>query len=353
MMTSLQEEQIAAHPDFPWLEAGNVARVSALFERLNWLRREERVASCDKAGEGNMNLTLRVRTDQRSMILKQARPWVEKYPEIAAPWDRSLSEQGFYARVSRLPEVAAAMPRVLAADADAKVLLLEDLGEAHDLTDLYAGRQISEEELRSLAGYLSALHGGTRGKADPALANRDMRALNHEHMFVVPLHPDNGVELDVHELWLAKEADALCDDPAFCAAVQLVGQRYMEDGECLVHGDFFPGSWVATDDGIRVIDPEFCFFGDAELDLGVAIAHLRIADHDLDFAKAFLSAYVGQESEPGYDVAWVAAYAAVEVVRRIIGVAQLPIPQTMGLRARLLKQARGALLSRAVEDLWV
>ena len=47
-----------------------------------------------------MNCTLRVTTTRRSFILKQARPWVEKYPQIAAPVERARVEAAFYAAVA-------------------------------------------------------------------------------------------------------------------------------------------------------------------------------------------------------------------------------------------------------------
>lgn len=352
-MTKLQEECVAAHPEFPWLEAGNVEQLEAFLASRDWLRAGERLVSCDKAGEGNMNLTLRLRTDQRTMILKQARPWVEKYAHIEAPWDRSLFEQRFYERVASIPEVASAMPRLMATDADAHVLVIEDVGEGGDFTDLYSGARIAEDEIRALAQYLRALHEGTRSKPDPEFANREMRALNYEHQFVVPLETDSLVDLEIHELWLKEEAGRLRDDGAFCAAVQIVGERYLKDGPCLVHGDYFPGSWLRSEEGPKVIDPEFCFYGDAEYDVGVCIAHLRMSEQDFDFAKAFLAAYVGSDRESRLDMDWVARYAAVEVMRRIIGVAQLPIPPTEGLRARLLKHSRKALMGRSVEELWL
>ncbi len=118
-MTKLQDKCIAAHPEFPWLEAGNVEQLEGFLRDRHWLR----------AGEGNMNLTLRLRTDRRTMILKQARPWVEKYAHIGAPWDRILFERRFYERAASLPKVAAAMPRLMATDADAHVILMEDVGE--------------------------------------------------------------------------------------------------------------------------------------------------------------------------------------------------------------------------------
>jgi 5-methylthioribose kinase len=39
----------------------------------------------------------------------------------------------------------------------------------------------------------------------------------------------------------------------------------------------FPGSWLKAADGLRVIDPEFCFLGDPEFDCGILAAHLMIA----------------------------------------------------------------------------
>ena len=89
---------------------------------------DESISSITIAGEGNMNLALRVTTDQRSVIVKQSRPWVEKYPGIAAPEERILSEINFYGYVADLSDVRAAMPSVLGASPSQRLLVLEDLG---------------------------------------------------------------------------------------------------------------------------------------------------------------------------------------------------------------------------------
>jgi 5-methylthioribose kinase len=52
--------------------------------------------TAERAGEGNMNCVVRVRLPNRSLILKQARPWVEKYPSIAAPVERAASEARYH-----------------------------------------------------------------------------------------------------------------------------------------------------------------------------------------------------------------------------------------------------------------
>ena len=68
--------------------------------------------TAERAGEGNMNCVVRVRFPNRSLILKQARPWVEKYPSIAAPVERAASEARFYHFAAKSSSVAAMMPRL-------------------------------------------------------------------------------------------------------------------------------------------------------------------------------------------------------------------------------------------------
>ena len=103
-------DAMRAHPAFPWLDAGDPSGLRAFLTARGWLDPGERMIACTRAGEGNMNLTLRVRTERRSMVLKQARPWVEKYDHIEAPWERSLSERWFYDRVASIPGWPATCP---------------------------------------------------------------------------------------------------------------------------------------------------------------------------------------------------------------------------------------------------
>ena len=141
---------------------------------------EENLAAVSRAGEGNMNLTLRLVTGRRSLILKQARPWVEKYPALAAPAGRSRVELAFYEAAARRPELARMMPRLLGSDPSSGVLALEDLGEAQDFTPLYRQGALAESELDELVAFLVALHRPPEGLTPDERAifrNREMRAL--------------------------------------------------------------------------------------------------------------------------------------------------------------------------------
>jgi len=349
---TIRTEFIEKHPNFPLLEAENTQQIEDFFRERHWLESGERVQSCAKAGEGNMNLTLRVRTNRRSVIVKQARPWVEKYDHIPAPWDRMRFEQQFYERAAAIPPVAGRMPALLDADEQAHALLLEDAGQGGDFTDLYAASQIPQSVLTDLGDYLSALHHHTHGEPDPTFGNHDMRKLNHQHIFQVPLDPDNGLDLDSFETGLKGAALFLQEDNDYRGLVEETGQHYLADGPCLLQGDFFPGSWLRTKSGVKIIDFEFCFFGHPEFDLGVPIAHFALANQPRDIAETFLAAYGHPGDGSLCAEEWIGRYAAAEVMRRLIGVAQLPIGRTENFRRDLLQRSRIAMMTGDWKELF-
>lgn len=296
--------------------------------------------SVERAGAGNMNLTLRVRTRAGSLIVKQGRPWVEKYPQFAAPPDRTLVEAAFYEAVASSPAVSAMMPAVRHVDRRNRVIALEDLGAASDCTDFYKGKAPSMTSLTALLGWLESLtRVVVKSECRAIFANRAMRALNHEHIFDVPLRPNNGLDLDALTPGLAAEARAMAADSDFRAAVAALGHRYLADGTVLVHGDYFPGSWLETSSGLRVIDPEFCFLGDPEFDCGVMAAHLAMGGCDQAVQMVCRSL-----SERRLDAELAARFMGVEIMRRLIGVAQLPLPADLNRKRSLLALSRRLLL---------
>jgi 5-methylthioribose kinase len=306
----------------------------------------ENVVALRNAGDGNMNCTLRVTTPRRTFIVKQGRPFVEKYPQIAAPAERTLVEASFYRAAERCAAVAARMPKLLDADADARIIVLEDLGDARDCTDLYAGATLQPGECTTLTQYLLAVHQCDVPKADRDLfANREMRALNHEHIFALPLRDGNGLALDAITPGLQGSADALKRDRAYVDRVHALGERYLADGDALVHGDFFPGSWLRPDRrsperSVAVIDPEFCFRGAGEFDFGVMLGHLVLASQPAD-----LVGQVEQAVPRGYDMRAVRQFAGTEIMRRLLGVAQLPLRASIEEKRRLLDESRRLVLA--------
>lgn len=307
---------------------------------LEYLVRKRLITSADevkrieKAGEGNMNLTVRVQLRQASFIVKQSPPYVAKYPEIPAPEHRVQLEGHFYRLVARSPEVRQAMPGLLLLDHEQDVLVLEDLGKLASFQSLYDQASLTEDRLGQLLQWILQLHQISYNEQERAsLANREMRQLNHEHIFDLPIQRQNGLDLEAITPGLSAVADRLKQNSSFISRVHELGRLYLSDGPVLLHGDYYPGSWLQREQAVYIIDPEFGFFGPKEFDLAVLYAHLlltRQAESLCDQVKDFTNDYQWDLIE---------AFAGVEIMRRLIGVAQLPLSADLIQKESWLDQA--------------
>ena len=324
-------------PAYPLL---NGEQPNALLETLvsiNVCQPTETIVSVDKAGEGNMNLTLRVTTDQRSVIVKQARPWVEKYPDIEASDERILAEIDFYLNVSKFAYVYAAMPSVLATNPQQRLLVLEDLGLASDYASFYDrnAEQSEVDRVFDLAmAWVSQLH-DCEVASDQQIGCKPLRTLNHQHIFTIPLTDPPVIDLNEVCDGLTAVSQKLLDDDSIHQAMANLGEVYLGDhGQVLLHGDYYPGSWLKTDAGFRVIDPEFCFVGPPEFDLGVLAAHWIFCGGQADRVAVdrVVQANSRQVSE-----GLVFGFAGAELIRRLVGVAQLPLNADLQCRTKWLE----------------
>ena len=317
------------------LDRNDLLAMTAYLKALQWLSEEETIVSLTKPGEGNMNYVLRVDTGKRTFIIKQSRAYVEKYPQVTAPEERVITEAAFYDKVAQIPQLQAYMPKKLGIDANNRVLSIEDLGQANDFLSLYQeGTALKEASLTHLLQYLSGLHEGfMKSRIDDELENEEMRKLNHEHIFHYPFLEVNGFDLDVVQEGLQELALGYKKDLLLKQKIEVLGALYLSRGKYLLHGDFYPGSWLKTDDGIKVIDPEFCYYGSREFDLGVFIAHLYLTQQDAELIAMIPQKYQGYEQ---LSLTILNGFVGAEIMRRLIGLAQLPLKMDLGTKKKLL-----------------
>lgn len=340
-------------PNEFFLSIDDIPTLLDYLREWNLLDNDEDIVSASPPGQGNMNCVVRVVTNkQRSFIVKQSRPWVEKYPSIAAPRDRIIGEARFYQAVAATQRAAARMPRLLLCDEKACVMVLEDLGSAKDFTTIYREDELLDDQTVSeLCDWLSTLH--TIDADQDAFTNLEMRRLNHEHIFAFPLNPANGLPLDEFAPGLSAIAQQLQKDAAYVAEVTRLGEVYLGNLpstlNCLLHGDFYPGSWLETGDNssaqhsgdLRIIDPEFSFCGPPEFDVGVLMGHLHLSNQPVRTVESVRSFYTPSS---GFDWRLANQFAGVEIMRRLIGVAQLPLTASLETKQRLLETSRRLVL---------
>lgn len=298
----------------------------------------EKLTKVEIAGESNMNLVLRIATNHRNVILKQSKPYVRKFPQIPAPINRIMVEKEFYTLMESDPILASFSPKVYHFDPENYILLTEDLGKAIDFMEIYSkGFSLSDSIIAQLAAYLNALH-SLQVSSFPE--NLEMKQLNHIHIFNFPFEEENGFDLDTVQPGLQTLSLKYKRDNELKKVIQNLGEQYLATGKTLVHGDFYPTSWLQIGEEIRIIDPEFGFMGDPEFDLGVLFAHFKLSKQAHSLKLDFLKKYTNSYSE-----AKINQYESIEIMRRLIGIAQLPVKLSLSEKAELLSDASSQLLS--------
>lgn len=336
----LEQKFKASVGDALFLNRENTAALEAYLKKKNWLDQGEKIILMEKPGEGNMNFVTRVKTPTQNLIIKQARPWVEKYPQIDAPLERIQVESDFYGLIQENAFLASFTPRLLDWDAENYIMILEDLGDGSDLSSIYQkGKEIASEELEALTSFISHLHYQDYSEKLKAAfpANQTLKKLNHEHIFYFPYLEDNGFDLNTIQPGLQELALPIKINQTLKGKISTIGSLYLGSGPVLIHGDYYPGSWLKVSSGVRVIDPEFGYFGLPEFDIGVMVAHLKMAQTPQVLIDQLLAAY---QAPAFFNPRLRQAFTGVEILRRLIGLAQLPLDLSLDEKKALLEEGK-------------
>ncbi|MEX2205887.1 MAG: phosphotransferase [Myxococcota bacterium] len=314
---------------------------------------DARGAVVEPAGDGNINWVRRVRAaNGRSLVVKQARAALERFPEYKVDSARMVFEARYFEQVrARVPARAGVAPQVLWFDEPGRVLVMEDLGDAARLDTLLADGRAEPATLEALGAFLGDVHRATRADAEslaPRFANDEMRALHGEHIFSLPYQPnDFPIEPRLRAL-----ADELLARPGLRPRIAELRARYYAAREALVHGDVQPGNVLVQGVRPRLLDAEIAHVGDPAFDLGQAFAHVhvqRVQARDADpLAACERALFAGYSQTAGRDPeleARARAYAGVEILRRSIGAARLSLLGTTARAERALELGAALLAS--------
>jgi 5-methylthioribose kinase len=234
--------------------------------------------------DGNINAVYLVDGPAGGVCVKQALPWVRvagsSWP---LPIERATFENAYMRRIE--PIVGALVPRWLHFDPVLHLIVMERL-EPHIILrqGLIQGR-VFPDAARAVADYVAAAGFYTSDLANPferksedlALFSRNvaLQRITVDLVFTDPytVAPRNHWT----EPWLDAWAAALRNDLALKSVVARHRLNYLTHSQALIHGDLHSGSVMVTEHDTRVIDGEFAMLGPIGFDLGAFVANLLMA----------------------------------------------------------------------------
>lgn len=315
-----------------WFDEHSQQEIQSYLVEQKLLEEDEHVLTVKKVVGGNMNATLKLETSHsKSYIMKQSRDYVMRFPQLDAPIERSHSEAEFYHFIKEKPGFAESMPLLIHTDKQNYLNIFEVEEKAESGRFLYeldtSKKDLGQvhKSLESLVNWLARLHTlDTSTIIEQELfQNREMADFQRKQLFESPFEMLEAQmkgslikeEIKVY-LWNAVRTSN------FLLARNGLDQRFRRETKCLLHGDFFPGNWLFLEDyQVKVIDPEFCFFGPPEYDLGVFLAHLHLANYPIERIGPLFQAYA--KINPSIDGMLTDSFARFEILRRIIGIARI------------------------------
>ena len=262
-----------------------------LTEKLGLFHADEPLIA-EEIGDGNINYVFRVRSkvSGKSIIVKQADRLLRS---SGRPLDQTRSKREAEALriyAARTPQF---IPQVYHYDEAMSAICMEDIGYCGNTRkELMAGKVLPDQFAEDAAAFLAHAVFSTSDlfiqpeekKAQvKAFINPELCAISETLVFSEPYC--NGKKRNCvtsgNEAFVSK---MLYTDDVLKAEVAALREAFMNKAEALIHGDLHTGSvFIRIDEGasgssgMKIIDPEFAFYGPIGYDLGNLIANLYFA----------------------------------------------------------------------------
>ena len=239
---------------------------------------------CEEIGDGNINYVFRVRSksDGRSVIVKQADKLLRS---SGRPLDiyRSKIEAAVLQIEGRL--APGFVPEVYRYDEVMAATAMEDVSAYGNLrAELREGR-VYPHLAANLSEFLAAtllpttdlvMDSEEKKRRAQFFTNPELCKITEDLVLTEPYDNYKGRNI----IFPGNEAFVerfLYGDDALKAEVGALRLNFMNNAQALLHGDLHTGSIFANETGVKVLDPEFAFYGPMGYDIGNVIGNLFFA----------------------------------------------------------------------------
>lgn len=252
-------------------------------EVLHYFQPDDTI-SCVEIGDGNINYVFKAWTekDGRSVIVKQADKLLRS---SGRPLD--LYRNKIEARILAMEgELAPAyIPKVFHYDETMAALSMEDISAYKNLRKELKENRVYSHLAENLSSFLAAsllpttdlvMDRQEKKKLVKFFTNPELCDITEDLVLTEPYYDykNRNVITPGNEDFVK---EFLYEDEKLHAQVGILRDRFMNCAQALIHGDLHSGSIFANEEGIKIIDPEFAFYGPMGYDIGNVIGNLFFA----------------------------------------------------------------------------
>jgi len=240
--------------------------------------------TCTEIGDGNINYVFRVcsERDGRSVIVKQADRLLRS---SGRPLD--MYRNKIEAAILKLEgELAPGLvPEVYHYDEVMAATSMEDVSAYKNLRKELAANRVYSHLSENISAFMAdtllpttdlVLDAEEKKRRVKFFTNPELCKITEDLVLTEPYYDYKGRNI----LFPGNEdfvREHLYEDEALHAEVALLRLNFMNNAQALLHGDLHSGSIFINENGIKVLDPEFAFYGPMGYDIGNVIGNLFFA----------------------------------------------------------------------------
>ena len=261
----------------------DAARYAA--EKLDFIFSPGDDLECKETGDGNLNYIFRIwrKSDGASIVIKQSGPVARISDEFKVSPDRNRIE---YDILKYQGELAPGLvPKVYLYDPIMNCTVMDDLSDhtimrtamlehrqfprfAEDITTFMANTLILTTDL--------CLDHKRKKELVKNFINPELCEITEDLVYTEPFNDVNNRNrvFEPNREWIEEN---VYGDEALRLETAKLKFEFMTNAQSLVHGDLHTGSIFIKEDSMKVIDPEFAFYGPMGFDIGNIVANLMFA----------------------------------------------------------------------------
>ena len=236
---------------------------------------------CIEIGDGNINYVFKIwsKRDGHSVIVKQADKLLRS---SGRPLD--IYRNKIEANILQLEGQLAPgyVPEVYYYDETMAATSMEDVSAFKNLRKELAANRVYPHLAENISTFMAdtllpttdlVLDRAEKKQRVKFYTNPELCEITEDLVLTEPYDDFRGRNI-ITEGNEAFVREFLYEDQQLHAEVGKLRERFMNNAQALIHGDLHSGSIFANEEGIRVLDPEFAFYGPMGYDIGNVIGNL-------------------------------------------------------------------------------